>query len=140
MMRKSSIFIIIGLVLFLICGFGDNNNADDKTSVSGEPDVVCSIVSNRDYDLTVIANKEEIVDKEMFAKELIQMCVDNSFHTIRFSTDFGYATGIKMRVYLSKEDWQNGEQIAMEVSYTQDSLERKYDIVNNPEKFTIVIQ
>ena len=138
MMKKVSVFIIIGMLLLLMCGFVNDNN--DEMIVDKEPDVVSSISFNRDYDLIVIANKEEIIDKKAFAKELIQMCADNSFKTIRFSTDFGYATEIKMTVYLSEEDWQNGGEAAMRVSYTQESLQREYDIVNNPEKFKLVIE
>ena len=137
-MRKINIYIIVGILLLLICGFGNDNN--DEIIIESEPDVVCSISSNRDYDLIVIANKEEIIDKESFAKELIQMCVDNSFNTIRFSTDFGYATGIKMKVYSSEEDWQNGQEAVMSLSYTQESLQRKYDIVNNPEMFGLEVE
>ena len=56
-----------------------------------EPDVVSSISMNRDQYLTVVANRNRIEDKEEFAKLLVKMCRENSFHTIKFSTDRGYA-------------------------------------------------
>ena len=107
--------------------------------INKEPDLVNSISSNRDYRLTVIANRNKIEDKEAFAEKLIQMCRDNSFKTIRFSTDFGYATELRMTVYLTEADWKNGESV-MDVAYTQESLAREYDIVNNPEKFELTVR
>ena len=107
--------------------------------INKEPDLVNSISFNRDYCLTVIAHLNEIENKEAFAKELIQMCRDNSFKTIKFSTDLGHATELRMTVYLTEADWKNGES-AMNVSYTQKSLSREYDIVNNPEKFELVVK
>lgn len=76
----------------------------NNTIVYGEPDVKNSMSFNREQHLTVIAYRNKIEDKEAFAEELIQMCKDNSFKTIKFSTDRGYATGIYMNVYLTEKD------------------------------------
>lgn len=56
-----------------------------------------------------------------------------------FTADFGYATELRMTVYLTEADWKNGESV-MEVAYTQESLSGEYDIVNNPEKFELTVQ
>lgn len=83
-----------------------------------EPDVVSSISMNRDQYLTVVANRDRIEDKEEFAKLLVKMCRENPFHTIKFSTDKGYATGIHMQVYLCEEDIEEAK-VAMKIDYVQ---------------------
>ena len=45
----------------------------------GEPDVVGTFSVNRDENITVVANRENIEDREAFARELLQMYKDNSF-------------------------------------------------------------
>lgn len=129
------IFIVITMILVICCGCTKIDIAKKPDS----PDVISSFSYNRDQDLTVIAYREEIDDKEAFAKELIQMCVDNSFKTIKFSTDRGYATSIHMTVYLNEEDFENGN-VAMIVTYKSSSLNGEYDIVNNPNEFTLTVE
>lgn len=106
--------------------------------VSGEPDVVSSISTNRDEKLIVVANQKEIVDKELFAKDLIQKCLDNDFHKIRFSYDEGYPTSLDIDVYLWKEDIGNHNPV-MQVSYQPSDWNQGYDIKNNPEQYELVI-
>ena len=76
-----------------------------EESHSGIPDVVSSISSgNRQY-LKVVANSSRIDDKGAFARKVIQMCRENSFRTIRFSTDInGYPSGLEITVYLKRKD------------------------------------
>lgn len=111
----------------------------NNTIVYGEADVKNSMSFNREQHLTVIAYRNKIEDKEAFAEELIQMCKDNSFKTIKFSTDRGYATGIYMNVYLTEKDWKNGKKV-MEVEYTQGPGKLEYDIINNPEEFELIVK
>ena len=83
-----------------------------------EPDVVSSISMNQDQYLTIVANRDKIEDKEEFAELLVKMCRENSFHTIKFSTDRGYATGIHMQVYLCDNDIEVAK-MAMKIDYLQ---------------------
>ena len=106
--------------------------------ISMEPDVVSSISINREQYLTVVANRYRIEDKEEFAKLLVKMCRDNSFHTIKFSTDRGYATGIHMQVYLCEEDIEDAN-VAMKIDYIQRKYNEKYDICNYPEQFGLFV-
>lgn len=126
---KKKLFLIWLIALLLLQGCGEKYT-------SAEPDVVSSISMNRDQYLTVVANCDEIEDKEEFAWKLIEMCRENSFHTIKFSTDSGYATGIRMIVYLW-EDEIEGHDALMEIDYkpVNYNLDSSYDIVNNPDKF-----
>ena len=87
-----------------------------KKDIPIELDAVSSISFNRDQYFIVVANRDNIEDKEEFAKLLVQMCKENSFHTIKFSTDRGYATSVNMRVYLWKEDIERNDPV-MVVEY-----------------------
>ena len=111
---------------------------ESKEEISMEPDVVSSIGMNRNQYITVVANRNRIEDKEEFAKLLVKICRKNSFHTIKFSTDRGYATGIHMQVFLCEEDIEDAN-VVMEIDYVQRECNEKYDICNNPEEFELFV-
>ena len=69
-----------------------------------EPGVINSMKINQDEILTVVANRNQIEDKEDFAKFLVKKCKDNSFQSVKFSTDYGYATSLNLRVYLWEDE------------------------------------
>ena len=103
-----------------------------------KPDVVSSISINRDQYLTVVANRDRIEDKEEFAKLLVEMCRQNSFRKIKFSTDRGYATGVNMRVYLWKDEIEGNDPVLV-VEYSPDVNRGDFDIVNDPKRFGLFI-
>ena len=125
-MDKKRICIVCVIMVFSIMT-GYLFEKESKEEISMEPDVVSSISMNRDQYFTVVANRNRIEDKEEFAKLLVKMCRENSFHTIKFSTDRGYATEIHMQVYLCEE----------EIDYVQREYNENYDICDNPEKFEL---
>ena len=104
----------------------------------GEPDVISSMKMNQDETLTVVANRNQIEDKEDFAKFLVKKCKDNSFQSVRFSTDYGYATSLNLRVYLW-EDEIEGQEPVMVVEYTPIEWNEEYDIVNDSEMFQLYV-
>lgn len=132
-MNKKRICIVCVIMIFVIMA-GYHFEKKSVEEISMEPDVVSSISINREQYLTVVANRYRIEDKEEFAKLLVKMCRDNSFHTIKFSTDRGYATGIHMQVYLCEEDIEDAN-VAMKIDYIQRKYNEKYDICNYPEQF-----
>lgn len=134
-MNKKRICIVCVIMVFVIM-MGYHFEKKSNEEISMEPDVVSSISMNRDQYLTVVANRDRIEDKEEFAKLLVQMCRDNSFHTIKFSTDRGYATEIHMQVYLCEEDIEDAN-VVMEIDYVQREYNENYDICDNPEKFEL---
>lgn len=103
-----------------------------------EPDVISSMKMNQDETLTVVANRKQIEDKEDFAKLLVKKCKDNSFQSVRFSTDYGYATSLNLRVYLW-EDEIEGQEPVMVVEYTSIEWNEEYDIVNDSEMFQLYV-
>lgn len=136
-MNKKRICIVCVIMLFVIMtGYHFRKKSEEKISM--EPDVVSSISMNQDQYLTVVANRDRIEDKEKLAKLLVKMCRDNSFRTIKFSTDRGYATGIHMQVYLCEEDIEDAN-VVMEIDYVQRECNEKYDICNNPEEFVLYV-
>ena len=76
--------------------------------------------------------------REAFARELLQMYKENSFHSTKFSTDRGYATSLDMNIYLWKEDIEDGESV-MTAKYRPVEYGKEYDVVNNPYKFQLYI-
>ena len=136
-MNEKRICIVCVIMIFVIMtGYHFEKKSEEEISM--EPDVVSSISMNRDQYLTVVANRNRIEDKEEFAKLLVKMCRENAFHSIKFSTDRGYATGIHMQVYLCEEDIEDAN-VAMKIDYIQRKYNEKYDICNHLEKFELFV-
>lgn len=136
-MNKKSMWVLCVMAVLIITMeyFIKPNSEED---VPMDPDVVSSISMNRDQYLTVVANRDNIEDKEEFANLLIEMCKENSFHTIKFSIDRGYATSVDMRVYLFQNKIEGNEAV-MTVKYEPVEYGKGYDIVHNSDKFRLII-
>ena len=136
-MNKKCIWVLCAMaVLIITMEYFIKPNSEEDVPMAR--DVVSSISMNRDQYLTVVANRDNIEDKEEFAKLLIEMCKENSFHTIKFSTDRGYATNVDMRVYLF-QDKIEGHGPVMIVKYEPVEYGKGYDIVHNPDQFKLTI-
>ena len=134
-MDKKRICIVCVIISFgIIIGYLFEKKSEEDIPM--EPDVVSSISVDQNQYLTVVANRDKIEDKEEFAELLVQMCRENLFHTIKFSTDRGYATGIHMRVYLHEDDIEKGNMV-MKIDYVQRECDGQCDIYNNPEEFEL---
>ena len=83
-------------------------------------------------------HRKNISDKEAFARLLLKMYKENSFHSIKFSTDHGYATSLDMTVYSWKEDIENGKSF-MQIEFRPIEYGKDYDIVHNPDKYVLFI-
>lgn len=136
-MKKKIIAVISGAVILIIV-VGILYGKSVPSHRESEPDVVSTFSMNRDESLTVVANREHIEDKEAFARELLQMYKDNSFYSINFSTDRGYATSLAMNIYLWKEDIKDAESV-MTAEYRPVEYGKDYDVVSNPDKFQLYI-
>ena len=130
-MKGAGRFAVLAL---LICCIGSGCSSKKE----GEPDLLSSFSMNRDENLVVIANRDEIGDKDEFARSLVRMCKENSFQSIKFSTDRGYATSLDMRVYLWRDEVE-GNNPVMTVEYKTDEWNPDYDIINNPEEFRLYV-
>ena len=135
-MKKKIIALISGAVILIIAA-GSIYGKSESGHKEGEPDVVGTFSVNRDENITVVANRGHIGDKEAFARELLQMYKDDSFYSTKFSTDRGYATSLDMNIYLWKEDIEDGESV-MTAEYRPVEYGKDYDVVNNPDKFQLL--
>ena len=89
--------------------------------------------------LKVVANSDRIEDKEAFAREVVQMCRENSFHTIRFSTDInGYPRGLTITVYLNRRGVERNEPVC-EIDFRTEEYREDWDIKNNVEHFQLYL-
>ena len=136
-MKKRIIAVISGAVILIIAA-GSIYGKSESGHKEGEPDVVGTFSVNRDENITVVANRGHIEDKEAFARELLQMYKDDSFYSTKFSTDRGYATSLDMNIYLWKEDIEDGESV-MTAEYRPVEYGKDYDVVNHPDKFQLYI-
>ena len=93
---KKRKWLLAGILLILgaigILNYGKPILEEWNESYSGIPDAVSSVSSGGWQYLKVVANSDRIDDKEAFARKVIQMCRENSFHSIRFSTEIGRAS------------------------------------------------
>lgn len=79
---------------------------------SGIPDAVSSVTRGGECWLTVVANTSEIEEPDQFAEQVIRMCRENGFQTIRFSEDLdGLPSSLFISVYLKKADVDKGEPV-----------------------------
>lgn len=110
-----------------------------KYEISGIPDLINSNSINSDYSLTVVANSKNIKNKENFARTVITMCRENSFKTIRFSSDLGgYPTSLDISVYLHQKDIRECDPVC-KIQYMPIENNKEYDIKNHPEQFRLYL-
>ena len=70
-MKKKIIALISGAVILIIAA-GSIYGKFESSHKEGEPDVVGTFSVNRDENITVVANREDIEDREAFARKLLQ--------------------------------------------------------------------
>ena len=92
-------------------------------------------------DISVIADKATVSDKDACSAEIIQHILDNDFHSICFSFDFnGYPNEVTVDVFISEENLQNGEKaysFEYVTEFNTEHLEIQNNIKDNPEEFKI---
>lgn len=114
--RKWKMVVAIVFVLAVMIGIGLE---EEERSVEGEQDVISSMIVNNEQYLTVVANRNEIEKEEEFKKLLIRMYEENSFHSVKFSTDISDPETVYMKVYPFRETIKEKE--------TDPILEFKYN-------------
>ena len=89
-----------------------------------------------EMEFTVVANKLFIIDKQRFAEEMIERCIDNNFHDIKFSYDMmGYPNGLQINVYLN--EFSKSHFTILYMTESENGMD--YNIKDNPDKFMISI-
>ena len=107
---KWKMVVAVVLVVAIIIGIGLEG---EERRVEGEPDVISSMIVNNEQYLTAVANRNEIENEEEFTKILIKMYEENSFHSVKFSTDLADPEKVYMKVYLRKGDIKKEKPILL---------------------------
>lgn len=134
-------FEAVLLILGVACMFcyGMCKSEEWKESHSGIPDAVSSMSNDGWQYLKVVANSDRIDDEETFAREVIQMCRENSFRSIRFSTDInGYPSGLEITAYLNRKDLEKNEPVC-EIEFRTEGYREDCDIKNDVEQFHLYL-
>ena len=113
---KWKMVVVVVLVVAVMIGIGLEG---EERRVEGEPDVISSMIVNNEQYLTVVANRNKIENEEEFTKLLIKMYEENSFHSVKFSTDISEPEKVYMKVYPFRETIKEKE--------TDPILEFKYN-------------
>ena len=89
-----------------------------------------------EMEFTVVANKLYIIDQQRFAEEMIDRCIDNNFHDIKFSYDMmGYPNRLQINVYLN--EFSKSHFTILYMTESENGMD--YNIKDNPDKFVISI-
>lgn len=158
MMKKRMISVLIVVVIFnLVFAFLKNVPISKETTIRTnvvsyiakkavrDVEIVDTYTSGSrngyEEDITIIAHKEQITDQESLANQLVERCIANNFHEIRFSYDLkGYPNGLHITVYANEDTYESGVA-AFEIDYEQTEGEiYEYNIKDNPEKFELTIR
>ena len=84
-----------------------------------------------EMEFTVVANKLFIIDKQRFAEEMIERCID-----IKFSYDMmGYPNRLQINVYLN--EFSKSHFTILYMTESENGMD--YNIKDNPDKFMISI-
>lgn len=110
---KGKMVVAVVLVVAVMIGIGLEG---EERRVEGEPDVINSMIVNNEQYLTVVANRNKIENEEEFTKLLIKMYEENSFHSVKFSTDMVESEKVYMKVYLWRDEIARKDP-AMRINY-----------------------
>ena len=112
-MKKIRWGTLLAVIFFIILGY---------LQYGRKVEVKNTRITNYQYGYTeyinLVANKLYIVDKSVFAKEVINIFINNSFDDVKFSFDLnGYPSDLIITVYMNK--WDENE--AFEICCVFDS-------------------
>lgn len=129
------VFVLISSIvtLFLYLQFGRDVKVSSSRSQMAD--------NYYEENLTVVANTIIIADKQAFAEELIQRCIDNNFHEILFSYDIaGYPNRLQISVY--PNEWSRKFSLDhFTILYQTDAgCSSLYNIKDNPDMYEIIIE
>lgn len=139
----SCALLILGVVVMIphtTKGYEKEQQENCFETQNGIPDVVSSTTFGTDHHLTVVANSDKIEDKEEFARTVVHMCKDNSFHSVKFSTDIrGYPTGLDILVFLSRKDIEERKEPVCKIKFKTGDSNKDYNIKDDVSKYHLYL-
>ena len=123
-MKKTGILILLSCSM--ICGCSKEYIEMDILSSHNT-----TSVNWYELDIDVIADKDDVSDKEACSREIIQHILDNDFHSARFSFDInGYPNNVSVDVFTSEKNAQKGKK-AYSFEYVTEFNTENPDVQNN---------
>lgn len=136
--KTKNIYLVFAVV-FLSILITVNFTKREQNNYSGIPDMVSCCSCNTVYWMKVVANSRNISDKEAFTKKVINMCRENSFQSIMFSTDVnGYPESLDIAVYLKAEDIGEKEP-EFNIRFVPDEWNAGYNIKDDVEHYQLYL-
>lgn len=133
------IYFALFIVFASAIKYGRAEYSEWQEAHSGIPDLVCCFSVNNNYHLSVVANSSRIDDKEELARQIIHMCQEDAFHTIRFAGDlYGYPSELNITVYMNRKALEKGEAV-YEIEFSSHNFREEYDIKNDEDKFHLYV-
>lgn len=140
MKRKRLFLCTFAILIVMMIPFGRKKYEQWQEEHSGIPDAVSSMAIGGDLCLTVIANTSEIEDKEALAREIIHKCIDNSFTSIRLSTDInGYPASLKINVHLNRKDLEMRKEPVCKIEFETDASNESRNIKDNADEYHLFV-
>lgn len=137
-MKKKRLFLCL-LIIIVMIPYGIKAYKQWKEAHSKIPDVINTMSTGNDFYLTAVANASRIEDKEEFAREIIHMCIDNSFKSVKFSTDYGYPSELDITVYLNRKDIEARKEPVCKILFKTEDFNKDYNIKDNPDEFHLYL-
>ena len=82
-----------------------------------------------------IVNRRDIADKEAFSHELIGMCRENTFHSVKLSFPL---SALEISVYLQRGDIEKDKPFCR-IEYIPEEQGNGYDIKSDPDKYCLYL-
>lgn len=133
--RNITVCIVILCAMCFLSTYGARFYEEWKTAHSGIPDAVSSMRFNKDEHLVVVANSSEIKDKEAFARQVVHMCQEDSFGSMKLSS---MPARLEVTVYLQRDAIGENDPVC-KIEYIPLEYHDSYDIRNNMEKFHLYL-
>ena len=136
MVRKEQILGMVLLVVVVFIGISGTKLFNDKQKDhSGVPDIVSSSRVNGSECLTVVANCEDIKDRETFAREIIYMCQLNAFHAVKFSS---FPSTLDISAYLQRKDIGQRKPFC-KIRFTPSDQRKEYNIKDDSDSYHLYL-
>lgn len=133
------IMVVLLIIMAVVLGVYSYQSGEAK-----EMDCVNSMINSYgngcDARLSIVLNQKDVEDKLDIAKEIIKKCEENSFQTIKFSYDMRIPNELKIYVYCTHEDFEEGNE-AFSFTYSHDGTgdPDEFNILEDKDHFTITL-
>lgn len=135
--KKSMVVLLIIMAVVLVVSFfkaGSNKEMDCVNSMTNSYGNGC------DARLSIILYQKDVENELEVANEIIKKCEENSFQTIKFSYDMRIPNELKVYVYCTHEDFEEGSE-AFSFTYSHDGTgdPDEFNILEDKDHFTITL-